>query len=127
MLGWNASPGIPRDVPIEVDLVGHAWFFKKETLKFLWMEEPVSWETCEDVQFSYLAQKYGKIPTYCVPHPLEDKSIWGSIDGQRMGTDAVASSLDNQQDFYNQRNNITIEYINKGWQPIYLRFKNENI
>ena len=36
-----------------VDVVGHSWFFRKEWLKFLWMEEPVTWDVCEDIQFSY--------------------------------------------------------------------------
>ena len=61
--GWPAkNENIER-----VDLVGHAWFFKREWLKYLWMEKPATWDNGEDIHFSYLAQKYGNIQTYCPP------------------------------------------------------------
>lgn len=53
-VGWN---GIHSDEIKEVDLVGHAWFFKQEYSKFMWLEEIPNWENGEDIFFSYVAQK----------------------------------------------------------------------
>lgn len=119
--GWNATPGVSRDIPVEVDLVGHAWFIRKEYLKFMWMEEPLSWDNCEDLQLSFLAQKYGGIRTYCTPHPNDNQDIWGSIDGQRLGTDTVATSLQDQGEFADDRNGLVKEAINRGFRPLYSR------
>ena len=51
----------------QVDLVGHAWFFERDWLQYLWKEKPFTWDNGEDIQFSYLAQKHGGIQTYCPP------------------------------------------------------------
>jgi len=75
-VGW--AHGINNEVPMEVDLVGHAWFLKRDWLKYMWYEEPISWENGEDMQFSYLCQKYGNIKTIVPPHPINNKEIWGS-------------------------------------------------
>ena len=52
---------------MRVDYVGHAWFFKREWLSHLWREKPITWDNGEDIHFSYTAQKYGGIQTYCPP------------------------------------------------------------
>ena len=40
----------------EVDLVGHAWFFKREWLRYLWQEKPTTWDNGEDIQFAFMAK-----------------------------------------------------------------------
>ena len=60
-IGWN---GIQHDNVTQVDLVGHAWFLKKSSLKYYFMEEPYSWDNAEDCHLSAMAQKYGNINTY---------------------------------------------------------------
>ena len=60
-VGWN---GIHNKETWEVDLVGHAWFMKKDYLRYLWYENPINWDNGEDMQLSYQAQKYGNIKTY---------------------------------------------------------------
>ena len=65
-VGWN---GIHADKAAMVDLVGHAWFFKQDSAKLMWLEPPPSWENGEDIFLSYVAQKYG-IPTYVPPHTI---------------------------------------------------------
>jgi len=60
-IGWNANP---PSKTTEVDLVGHAWFFKKSSLKYFFMEEPKSWDNAEDCHFSAMCQKYGNLKTY---------------------------------------------------------------
>ena len=63
--GW----AVKNEETERVDLVGHAWFFKREWLQYLWKEKPPTWDNGEDIQFSYAAQRYGNVQTYCPPHP----------------------------------------------------------
>ncbi|MGA0327796.1 MAG: hypothetical protein ACO3OK_12425, partial [Limisphaerales bacterium] len=44
---------------------------RRDTLKYLWQEYPISWDNGEDIHFSYTAQKYGNIKTYVPPHKKE--------------------------------------------------------
>ena len=89
-IGWN---GVNSKDTIEVDLVGHAWFMKKDYLRYMWYEEPVTWDNGEDIQLSYLAYKHGRVKTYVPPHPSDDQSGWGSQykKGAEYGNDKVAS------------------------------------
>ncbi|OFA33421.1 hypothetical protein BAE46_01585 [Glaciecola punicea] len=71
--GWN---GYQFSQAVQVDLVGHAWFMKKEYLKYMWYEEPFSWDNGEDIHLSYMALKHGGIKTIVPPHPSTDMSLW---------------------------------------------------
>jgi hypothetical protein len=102
-----------------VDLVGHAWFFKRDWLQYLWREKPTTWDNGEDIQFSYLAQKYGEIQTYCPPHPPDDKSLHGSILGNELGIDSKATSTDqsvSHQRFFNERDVCVQTALRGGWK-----------
>lgn len=104
-----------------VDLVGHAWFFKREWLKYLWMESPATWDNGEDIHFSYLAQKYGNIETFCPPHPPADKMLHGSLLGMKLGTDAVATSNNitvSHQQFFSERDLCVRNSLNGGWKTV---------
>lgn len=112
-IGWN---GVRSSVPINVDLVGHAWFWKSEWSKYMWYEQPVSWDNGEDIMFSYLLQKHGKIKTWVPPHPEDDITVW-SCDpnfGFKHGNDASASWLHNNN-HNNVRDHIVRECCNNGW------------
>ena len=111
--GWSSKN---NDI-VEVDLVGHAWFFKKEWLKYLWMEEPLTWENGEDIHFAYTAQKYGNIPSFCPPHPETDPEKFSSLKGYQYGVDDKASSaVRNHKIFYEQRNAIVRYTLKNGWK-----------
>ena len=86
--GWN---GIKSNKLEDVDLVGHSWFMKRSTLKYLWEEDPISWENGEDIQLSGFAYKYGNIRTAVPPHTLDNREEWGSIKGDVYGNDENAS------------------------------------
>ena len=49
-VGWN---GRQLSEVSSVDLVGHAWFMRKEYLQFMWREEPCSWDNGEDIPELY--------------------------------------------------------------------------
>lgn len=115
-IGWNGR----RSTNVtEVDLVGHAWFMKRDYLKYLWYDYPLSWENGEDIQLSYLAQKYGGIKTYVPPHPINDESIWGSnpITGFKYGGDENSSFKTNKT-HGPIRNSLVTELIEKGWKTV---------
>ena len=101
-----------------VDLVGHAWFFKRDWLQYLWREKPTTWDNGEDIQFSYLAQKYGNIQTFCPPHPPENKSMHGSILGNELGIDDKATSTNSSvshDQFFGERDHCVQTAIKGGW------------
>jgi GT2 family glycosyltransferase len=81
-IGWYDTGN--RDFPAEVDLVGHAWFFKRAWLSTFWRELPPPDVTLcgEDMHFSFMLQKYLGVPTIVPPHPSSDRSVWGSVKGE---------------------------------------------
>lgn len=115
--GW---PSQNRDVT-EVDLVGHAWFFKREWLKYLWQEKPVTWDNGEDIQFAFMAKIHGGVPTYCPPHPPEDRELHGSILGNELGIDNKATSTNSNvshAQFFSERDTCVQTGIKKGWNTV---------
>lgn len=118
-IGWNGSH---LNNPAYVDLVGHAWFFKQKYAKFMWLEEPPSWDNGEDMFFSYVAQKNG-IPTYVPQHPENDKELWSNnrekamTNGRDWGMDNNAHSLVHQNHL-SLRNDIVVKLKHRGWKTI---------
>jgi hypothetical protein len=105
----------------EVDLVGHAWFFKRDWLQYLWREKPPTWDNGEDMHFSYSAQKYGGVKTYCPPHPTSDAEMHGSVMGNELGIDEKATSNNNEtshQQFFTERDFCVQEALRKGWKTV---------
>jgi len=105
----------------EVDLVGHAWFFKREWLRYLWQEKPVTWDNGEDIQFGFMAKIHGGIPTYCPPHPPDDRSLHGSVLGNELGIDNKATSTNSavsHQQFFSERDRCVQEGLKRGWKTV---------
>ena len=112
--GW---PTRNREVT-PVDLVGHSWFFKREWLRYLWQEKPVTWDNGEDIQFGFMAKIHGGIQTYCPPHPPEDQTLHGSILGNELGIDDKATSTNSSvshQQFFSERDLCIQAGLKKGW------------
>jgi len=91
--GWDA----PNEKAEVVDIVGHAWFFKREWLGAFWRELPplgTSRLVGEDMHFSFMLQKHLGIRTMVPPHPVMDTDIWGSDPdlAMRLGTSKEAVS-----------------------------------
>lgn len=110
--------------PVQVDFVGHAWFFRREWLSTFWRELPdPQYSLCgEDMHFSFMLQKYLGIPTIVPPHPPGERDLWGSIDGE-LGNDSVALSIDNTADqtglpFYSRMSEFFVEQRRKGWKLV---------
>ena len=115
VIGWN---GVKSTKPIDVDLVGHAWFFRQETAKNMWLEKPPSWDNGEDMFFSYMSQKNG-IPTYVPEHNPSDIETWSNNPSKdnNWGVDRNAHSLTHNNHIA-LRNQIVSTLIDKGWKTI---------
>jgi hypothetical protein len=90
-VGWDS----PNETVEQVDIVGHSWFFHRDMLSVLWRELPPidhEFTVGEDIHFSYMLQKYTPYKTWVPPHPVNDREMWGSLDGWRLGGDAVATA-----------------------------------
>ncbi|MFT5703971.1 MAG: hypothetical protein ACI9TO_001352, partial [Rickettsiales bacterium] len=116
--GWAK----PNEEVQQVDIVGHSWFFEKEFLTAFCRELPLMPAKIfgEDIHFSYTLQKYLSLNTYVPPHPVLDKSLWGSLKGNELGIDDHAISL---QHVKKKNNNFVLgvnDYfkacIKKGWK-----------
>lgn len=83
-VGWRSH----NQEPVRVDYVGHAWFFKRAWLSAFWRELPPPGQILcgEDMHFSFMLQRYLGIPTIVPPHPADDRSVWGSTEGE-LGAD----------------------------------------
>lgn len=115
--GWPTQ----NEETTEVDLVGHAWFFRREWLRYLWQEKPTTWDNGEDIQFAFMAKIYGNIKTYCPPHPSSDKSLHGSILGNELGIDDKATSTNSSvshKQFFSERDFCVQTGIKKGWKTV---------
>ena len=109
---------------VEVDLVGHAWFFRRDWLKYFWMDMPQKGDSelvGEDMHFSFMLKKYGNISTFVPPHPKSQPELWGSNAqlGWKMGQDGAAISMN--YDNLGKMNQMYVNNINKGFVP--LKFK----
>lgn len=76
--GWME----PNENLVEVDIVGHNWFFKKEWLSYFCNELDLNKNNKfagEDIHLSFVLQKYLNIKTYVPPHPYNNMDLWGSL------------------------------------------------
>ena len=118
-VGWN---GMHNEKPTEVDLVGHAWFYKQKYGNFMWEETPPTWENGEDMFLSYIAQKHN-IPTYVPPHPENNKELWSNVRQLSM-TNGVDWGSDNNAHYLTVPNHLSVRdeivknLISKGWKTI---------
>ena len=96
-LGWDA----PNENAEVVDIVGHAWFFKRDWLSAFWRELPplsMTRMVGEDMHFSFMLQKHMGIRTIVPPHPKSNPLIWGSTPklAIKLGTSKEAVSQDDE-------------------------------
>lgn len=92
-VGWKS----PNETVETVDLVGHAWFFRREWLRFFWASLDHAFDhplAGEDLHFSYALQEYGDLGVFVPPHPREQPELWGSNPrvANTLGSDESAIS-----------------------------------
>lgn len=82
---------------IQVDIVGHSWFFRREWLAAYWAEYASKFDSNvagEDIHFSFAIQKHLGIPTLVPPHRSSHPEEWGSDPriAREIGEEVVAIS-----------------------------------
>lgn len=87
----------PNELVERVDIVGHAWFFKRELLGAFWAEYSNRFPedlSGEDIHFSYAIQKVLGQGTFVPPHPADNQELWGSHPAiaRTLGSDDAAIS-----------------------------------
>ncbi|OPY11433.1 MAG: Glycosyl transferase family 2 [Syntrophus sp. PtaB.Bin138] len=109
-MGWDGcNEGIEF-----VDLVGHSWFFKREWARHFWEIDPLHQTFGEDIHFCAMLQRHG-IRVACPPHPKDDMSLWGSVNG-KLGKDKVAISSKDRSKEYAE----VLRYeVKNGWKLMY--------
>ena len=110
----------PNQQIIEVDIVGHSWFFERDWLRAYAAEPRCGYSTCgEDYHLSVACQKQLGLKTYVPPHPVADKSLWGSLKGMELGTDSVALYRSDNETAKKAKTHAA--YVAAGWRPLCMR------
>jgi hypothetical protein len=112
----------PNEETVEVDIVGHAWFFKREWLSYMWRELPSidsSFIVGEDIHFSHMLWKHARIGSFVPPHPKECLDLWGSLPNGGIGSDDAATYR-NQTNMMNM-NRALLDAIAGGFVPLAFR------
>ena len=122
--GWDA----PNEKTELVDIVGHAWFFKREWLGVFWRDLPPLDTTRlvgEDMHFSFMLQKYLGIPTKVPPHHNKDRSVWGSNPelALKLGTSKEAVS---QSDDALRKFDLALKHCTKNGFKLYKDLKDNS-
>jgi hypothetical protein len=111
----------PNEETKVVDIVGHSWFFKRSWLTQFWLALEDRFEedlAGEDIHFSYVLQKFLKIPTLVPPHPIAEPSLWGSIPvlAKKMGSGE--ESISRSEESLRRFENALQHYRNLGFKTI---------
>ena len=101
-----------------VDLVGHAWFFDKAYLRYIWEEPPLSWENGEDIHFSCMALKHGGIHTYVPAHPSHDESRWSCRPDFGKAVGRTSSATFKSAGHHGVRDEMVDAYRKDGWRIV---------
>ncbi|KKK85347.1 hypothetical protein LCGC14_2774190, partial [marine sediment metagenome] len=116
--GW----GNPTENEVLVDFGGHAWFMRRENLKFMWNDKIHEFKNGEDIMLSANLQIHGNIPTYVPPHPKNNLSLWGSHPEKAMkfGSDKVAQWIV-EPAHYQERYKLIEQYVDLGWKLVNIK------
>lgn len=90
--GWK---DINNDKAIQVNYLFQTWFMPRKALNSFWSEMVPDDMTHnrrigEDMTVSLMAQKKLGLKSYVVPHPANDKCLWGNTTGDKYGVDEFA-------------------------------------
>jgi GT2 family glycosyltransferase/tetratricopeptide (TPR) repeat protein/2-polyprenyl-3-methyl-5-hydroxy-6-metoxy-1,4-benzoquinol methylase len=113
--GWHT----PIAETVEVDLVGHAWFLRTEWIHYLFAVPAVVGINGEDIELAARVWRLAGVRCWSPPHPLEDRSVWGSVRGVELGSDAVA--LSRRPTHLQERDQVVRTEIAAGWKPLFIR------
>lgn len=114
-VGWRSPNADVR----RVDIVGHAWFFRREWLNDFWSEPPVvpaDRLRGEDIHFSYALQKRRGLGTYVPPHPADEPEFWGSQPETGLNLGLGRESISGQTGAMDAFQTVYRAYVKSGFQ-----------
>lgn len=119
--GWDN----PNEYLVEVDIIGHAWFFERRLLTAFWgnYEDRYEDDYCgEDIHLSFSIQKIG-CKSFVPPHKSDDMESWGSLPefALKYGTNEVAISSDPLA--LNKFSKAYSHYVSKKFKTYYMTNK----
>lgn len=114
LAGWRS----PSDETLRVDYVGQVWFLRPRWIGYLFQEPLATGTNAEDIELGARAARLGGVASFVPPHPANDRSLWGCIDGLRYGEDAAASY--HRPGFADERFQILHGEVRAGWRPLCL-------
>ncbi|XP_047308669.1 uncharacterized protein LOC124912149 [Impatiens glandulifera] len=65
---------------VQVDFLSSSWFLSAELVKTLFIEDPSTFMTGEDLHLSYQLQKYRNAGSFVLPIDQNDKETWGDSE-----------------------------------------------
>lgn len=113
-LGWAS----PNELRVEVDFVGHSWFFKKEWLDDLFTGTQSLQDfkiAGEDMGFSLVLQRKG-IKTFVPPQPYKKPHLWGNNPQQEAYFVDDKVALFNTAGIKSKYNDVMNETIKLGFK-----------
>lgn len=115
-VGWDGN----LDKTVQVDFVGHSWFFKKSWLEYLFEETKELQKlkiAGEDIGFSFKLQQKG-IKTFVPPHPADDKELWGSLPKFAFKLGTSKAPISTNTDGCKALNLAVEKALEKGFKPL---------
>ena len=109
--GWPSQ----NPAPVEVDIVGHSWFFKREWLHLLFEDVPLDRMAGEDIRFSSVLQQKLGLKTFVPPHPSGQTQWWGSTQAMKLGS-TPGEALYLEPDSYSRFDTCFRQTVAQGWQ-----------
>ncbi|KAJ3317621.1 hypothetical protein HDV06_001353 [Boothiomyces sp. JEL0866] len=94
----------------EADVVGGLWFMKRDWVKFMFVEDPITIATGEDFQITAMLLKHANIPTFIFPITKEDKTSYLHSEDFEAIADGEKTT-----------GNGLKQYNGLDWDPHYLR------
>ncbi|KAL8167478.1 hypothetical protein V2J09_008977 [Rumex salicifolius] len=68
------------DKVVQVDFLSSSWFLSTDLVKTLFVEDPYTFATGEDLHLSYQLQKYRDAGSFVLPVDPKDKETWGDSE-----------------------------------------------
>ena len=97
---------------VQVDIVGHCWFFKTEWIHHMWREPAPTFENGEDIHFCASCKLHGGIDSYFPSG--KDVMSWGDVKQAQFGSDDHASWK--KQEHTPTRMKLYEYWMGKGWE-----------
>jgi hypothetical protein len=123
--GWDN----PNEELVEVDIIGHAWFFENKMLTAFWSQfnnRYLDNLSGEDIHLSFSIQKLG-YKSFVPPHPIHDMELWGSKPEIALAYGGNEFAISSSPGSLKKFTNAYRFYINKGFSIYYKSHKSPNV